>query len=45
MKTAAHDVGNQHTRAIAGIEQAGALAGRALRVIGGAQELVVALAE
>ncbi len=42
---AAHDVGNQHTRAIAGIEQAGALAGRALRVIGGTQELVVALAE
>lgn len=38
----AHDVGNEHTRAVPGIEKAGAAAGRALGIVGGTQELIVA---
>ena len=42
---AAHNVGDEDARAVAGIKNARALARRTLRIIGGTQELVVALAE
>ncbi len=37
----AHDVGDEHARAVSGIEKAGATAGRALGIVGGTQELIV----
>ena len=42
---AAHDVGDQHASAIAGIKQPGALAGCAGGIVGRTQELIVPRAE
>ena len=42
---AAHDVGDQNARAVPGQVDAGAAAGRALGIIGGAQEAVLARGE